>query len=107
MSIQPNELTPAEEILAWAIRTYGAKAAVSSSFGAQSSVILHMLSKIDPSVPVLFLDTGFLFKETHQYKNQLKDLLHLNIKEFVAPPEHVANVKKKLADKTYTMGECC
>jgi phosphoadenosine phosphosulfate reductase len=94
-------------ILRWAVATYGQKAALSSSFGSQAAVLLHMISEIDPTVPVLFLDTGFLFKETIQYKDDLKKRLHLNIKEFRATPEQIAAVKKKLADPDNKAGLCC
>ncbi|MFA7431899.1 MAG: phosphoadenylyl-sulfate reductase [Rhodospirillaceae bacterium] len=42
-----------------------------SSFGTESAVLLHMLSRIDPDVPVLFLDTGKLFGETLRYRDTL------------------------------------
>jgi phosphoadenosine phosphosulfate reductase len=94
-------------ILRWAIATHGKGAAMSSSFGAQSAVLLHMLVEIDPSVPVLFLDTGFLFKETLQFKEDLKKRFKLNIKEFRATPEQMAVVKKRLSDPNNTPGMCC
>lgn len=94
-------------ILRWAVATYGPKTALSSSFGAQSAVLLHMLSEIDPAVPVLFLDTGFLFKETIQFKDELKKRLKLNIKEFRATPAQIEETKKKLADPNNKVGVCC
>jgi phosphoadenosine phosphosulfate reductase len=42
-----------------------------SSFGADSAILLHMLSTLDPEAQVVFLDTGFHFKETIAYRNQL------------------------------------
>ena len=45
--------------------------AVVSSFGADSAVLLHMISQIQPEAQVVFLDTGFHFKETIRYRNQL------------------------------------
>ena len=52
--------------------------AVVSSFGAESAVLLHLVSAIDPSIPVLFLDTGKHFPETLAYRDELTDLLGLN-----------------------------
>ena len=43
-------------------------AAIVSSFGAESAVLLHLIASIDPTVPVLFLDTGKHFPETITYK---------------------------------------
>lgn len=51
--------------------------AVVSSFGSESVVLLHLLSQIDPSVPVIFLNTGKLFGETLRYRDRLQDVLGL------------------------------
>tara|TARA_R110002126_G_scaffold33408_14_gene104822 strand:+ start:612 stop:1307 length:696 start_codon:yes stop_codon:yes gene_type:complete len=51
--------------------------ALSSSFGADSAVLLHMVSRIDPKTPVLFLDTGKLFGETLRYRIELARQLGL------------------------------
>ena len=53
------------------------KTAVVSSFGAESAVLLHMVAQIDPSTPVLFLNTGKLFGETLRYRDRLQDELGL------------------------------
>ena len=47
------------------------RAALTSSFGAEAAVLLHMVSEIDPATPVLFLDTGKLFDETLAYRDAL------------------------------------
>ncbi len=62
-------------------RDYKGRTALLSSFGAESSVLLHMVSEIDPSLPIIFLDTEKLFPETISYRNKLVDELGLtNIK---------------------------
>lgn len=50
-----------------------------SSFQTQSLPLLHILSELDFSIPVYFIDTGFLFPETHQFKALLEKKLGLNI----------------------------
>lgn len=50
----------------------------SSSFQSHSIPLLHLLSKIDNSIPVYFLNTGFHFSETIAYKNEITKLLGLN-----------------------------
>lgn len=50
-----------------------------SSFGSTAVILLHMLSRVKPGMPVHFLDTGYHFKETLAYKTQLKEILNLNI----------------------------
>ncbi|HWH32050.1 MAG TPA: phosphoadenylyl-sulfate reductase [Egibacteraceae bacterium] len=70
------EEAPATEILRWAIAEVP-RFAVSSSFGADSAVLLHLLSTVDAGVPVLFLETGFHFPETLRYRRDLAALLGL------------------------------
>lgn len=59
--------------------------AVVSSFGAESAVLLHLLSMIDRSVPVLFLDTGKHFPETLAYRDMLVERLGLTDLRVLAP----------------------
>jgi phosphoadenosine phosphosulfate reductase len=56
----------------------GLRLFTSSSFQTHSTVLLHMLSRIDKSIPVYFLNTGFHFPETIQYKNQISELFGIN-----------------------------
>lgn len=58
-------------------REFPGKAALTSSFGAEAAVLLHMVSEIAPDTPVLFLDTGKLFEETLAYRDALIDRLGL------------------------------
>ena len=51
--------------------------AIVSSFGAESAVLLHLIASIDPTVPVLFLETGKHFPETITYKEELRERLGL------------------------------
>lgn len=95
-----------QRILEWAIKTYAPKVGLSSSFGGTSAALIHMAVKIDPTIPILFLDTGYLFKETHQFKDLLQKRFKLNIKTFRATPEQITLIKKNLETKKET-GLCC
>lgn len=53
--------------------------AVVSSFGAESAVLLHLVSAIDPGIPVLFLETGKHFPETLAYRDELSERFGLNL----------------------------
>ncbi len=53
------------------------KVALVSSFGAESVVLLHLVSVIAPETPVLFIDTRMLFPETLEYQRQLAATLPL------------------------------
>jgi phosphoadenosine phosphosulfate reductase len=59
--------------------------ALVSSFGAESAVLLHILSRVDRSVPVIFLDTGRLFAETLEYRTRLTERLGLTDVRTIAP----------------------
>jgi len=60
-----------QRILETALDLYGDKVALVSSFGSESAVLLHMAAGVDPSIPVLFLDTGMLFGQTLDYRQKL------------------------------------
>ena len=57
---------------------------LTSSFGAQSAVMLHLVNTILPGVPVVLLDTGYLFPETYCFIDELTERLKLNLKVFRA-----------------------
>jgi len=59
----------------------GKKLFTTSSFQTHSIVLLHIISKIDHTIPVFFINTGFLFPDTIRYKDQLANILNLNIIE--------------------------
>jgi len=65
------------EIIRAAVETYGDELALVSSFGAESAVLLHLASRVKPDIPVLFLDTGMLFGQTLDYRQQLAAKLGL------------------------------
>ncbi|HZY48776.1 MAG TPA: phosphoadenylyl-sulfate reductase [Devosia sp.] len=65
--------------------------AIVSSFGADSSVLLHMVAQVDPSLPVYFLETGKHFAETLQYVDTLKVQLGLSNVRWLRPdPKDIA-----------------
>jgi phosphoadenosine phosphosulfate reductase len=55
---------------------------LSSSFGAQSAVMLHLVNTVIPNIPVVLIDTGYLFPETYRFIDELTDKLGLNLKTF-------------------------
>ena len=67
------------EILQWAWDTFGSRVAASSSFQTQSLPLLHLIAQICPTMPVIFLDTGFHFPETLAYRDELQARLGLNV----------------------------
>jgi phosphoadenosine phosphosulfate reductase len=68
----------------WAYDTFGEHFAVTTSFGIQSAVILHMASELaatasGPPIPVLWVDTGYLPAETYRYAEELCDRFDLDL----------------------------
>jgi len=64
-------------VLQAAVDTFGDKVALVSSFGAESAVLLDLIAKVKPDMPVLFLDTGMLFAQTLDYRKMLAARLGL------------------------------
>ncbi|NJK92718.1 MAG: phosphoadenylyl-sulfate reductase [Blastochloris sp.] len=73
-----NPLSPAERV-AWALEHYGQGLVLSSSFGIQSAVMLHLAVQQAPRIPVILIDTGYLFPETYRFIDQLSERLDLNL----------------------------
>lgn len=67
--------------------------AVVSSFGADSASLLHMIARLDSTLPVLFLDTGKHFGETLEYRDQLAEDLKLKNLQIVHPRPEVLTVR--------------
>jgi phosphoadenosine phosphosulfate reductase len=68
----------------WALANLPGPFALSSSFGAQAAVSLHLVARQDPGIPVILIDTGYLFPETYQFIEQLTRQLSLNIQRFAS-----------------------
>ena len=73
------------ELLEFALAAFPRKIAVISSFAAESVVLLHHLATVDPTIPVLFLNTGKLFGETLRYRDRLQDVLGLTDIRTIGP----------------------
>lgn len=61
------------------------RTALVSSFGAESAVLLDMVATVDPATPVIFLDTGKLFAETQEYREELVAVLRLGDVRVIRP----------------------
>lgn len=73
------------ELVTWAARTFGDRLVMSSSFGIQSAVMLHLVTRVVPDIPVIWVDTGYLFPETYRYTEELTQRLDLNLKVYQSP----------------------
>ena len=73
------EQASASERLAWASKQFGARLVLSSSFGAQAAVMLHLAAQTRADIPVIFVDTGYLFPETYEFAENLAKQLEVNL----------------------------
>ena len=72
----------AEDRLEWAMAALPGAHALSSSFGAQAAVSLHMATRRQPDMPVIVIDTGYLFPETYRFIDELTARLSLNLQVY-------------------------
>jgi len=96
------EPATAEERVRWAIETFGDGLVLSTSFGIQSAVMLHLVTRIAPQIPVIFIDTGYLFPETYRFARELTERLQLNLKKFT--PAMTAAEQEALHGKLWEQG---
>ncbi|RDV24021.1 phosphoadenylyl-sulfate reductase [Alteromonas aestuariivivens] len=76
------EKLDAQSRIGWALRALPGNHILSSSFGAQSAVMLHLLTQARADIPVVLTDTGYLFPETYQFIDDLTEQLSLNLKVY-------------------------
>lgn len=66
----------------WALEHLPAKFVLSSSFGIQAALTLHLVTQVKPDIPVILTDTGYLFPETYRFIEQLTERLNLNLQVY-------------------------
>jgi phosphoadenosine phosphosulfate reductase len=74
------ETAEAPERLEWGLETFEDGFALTTSFGIQSAVLLHMVSRLSKMVPVIWVDTGYLPPETYQYADRLCHSLPIDLR---------------------------
>jgi len=78
------EKVSAEKRVAWALERFRPDIMLSTSFGVQSAVLLHMVTQQWPEIPVVMVDTRYLFPETYRFADELTERLKLNLKVYRA-----------------------
>ena len=81
------ELAPAEDIIEWAVATFGERFCITSSMG--DAVLAHLASKVAPGIDVVFLDTGYHFAETIGTRDAVAATLPVNLLT-ITPRQSVA-----------------
>ena len=100
----PSDLSKfsAEDRVHWAVKEFGDKLILTTSFGIQSAVMLHLASRVSPGIPVVFIDTGYLFPETYRFADELTRKLKLNLKTYT--PRRSAAQQEALEGKRWEQG---
>jgi phosphoadenosine phosphosulfate reductase len=96
------ETASATERVRWAYKTYGDQLVLTTSFGIQSAVMLHLVTTQIPNIPVIFIDTGYLFPATYKFAAQLTERLNLNLKTYI--PKQTAAQQEALYGKLWEQG---
>ncbi len=73
---------PPTQVVEWAAQTFGDSLVMSTSFGIQAAVMLHLVSSVIPDIPIIWVDTGYLPPETYRFAQQLTQRLNLNLKVY-------------------------
>lgn len=71
-----------QDRVAWALETLPGEHVLSSSFGAQSAALLHLATQQRADIPVVLVDTGYLFPETYRFADELTERFDLNLKVY-------------------------
>lgn len=71
------------DIVRWAIKQAKGRAIVSTNFRPYEAVILHLVTRVQPDIPVLWVDHGYNRLATYRHAEELKSLLKLNIKPYL------------------------
>jgi len=74
------EHSSASALIQWAVQEFGDGLVMSTSFGIHSALMLSLATSVKPDIKVIWIDTGYLPRETYQYAHELINRLSLNIK---------------------------
>jgi phosphoadenosine phosphosulfate reductase len=94
-------------VLAAALGAFDTKLALVSSFGAESAVLLHLAAQVDPSIDVIFVDTGKIFGETKSYREQLIETLKLSKVVTQRPSDYAINSQDAKGDLWLRQPDAC
>lgn len=92
-----------EELILWSQERYGDKLVASTSFGATSAVMLHLIHRVAPRTPIVCVDTGYLFAETYQFADELVRRMDLDVRFY--SPRMTPGRQEALYGRLWEQGE--
>lgn len=99
-------------MLQWALRTFGSKITVASSFGAEDVVLIDILVKLDPKIRIFTLDTGRLNEETYDVMDRIREKYHISIESYFPDFKKVEALERakgfhSFRESVENRKECC
>jgi phosphoadenosine phosphosulfate reductase len=88
------ERSDPEQVVKWAAAQFGRDLVMSSSFGAESALMIHLATRVVPDIRIVMVDTGYLFPETHLFMEQLRHRFDLNVWVFRTRNDPIAYLHK-------------
>lgn len=99
---------PPAKVIEAALETAGRdQLALVSSFGTESAALLKVMADVDPSIPVIFLDTGWLFEETLAYRDTLIAALGLRDVRSIKPLDEILSTEDPDRELWFSDPDAC
>lgn len=98
----------AQDILRWAVKTFGAKLTMATAFGAEGCCLIHMLAEIGPETRIFNLDTGYQFAETLALRERIRQRYGIEV-EYIRPELTVPEYEEEHGGPLYNLrpDQCC
>jgi len=98
----------AQEILHWAVATFGSKLTMATAFGPEGCCLIHLLAEIAPDLRIFNLDTGYQFDETLQVRERIRERYGIEV-ELIRPELTVAEYEAEYGGPLYRIrpDQCC
>jgi phosphoadenosine phosphosulfate reductase len=101
-----EKITQAAALVGEQLRDRSSEACVTSSFQAEDIVVLHLVRQFAPGIPVLFLDTGYHFQATYEYRDRIASEWQLNLRN-ILPAKTVAEQEAEFGILNQTAPDRC
>ena len=106
------EKNSAVSLLQWALKTFGKKIALASSFGAEDVVLIDILIKFSPDIRIFTLDTGRLNEETYEVMEAIRRKYNIRIESYFPKAEAVESLERQkgfysFRESIANRKECC
>lgn len=95
------------KVLEWAYKRYGSKVVLGTGLGPSGVVLIHMSRQAGLEIPVFFLDTGYHFPETYQFRQELEDRLGIRIEAIKPEPGDTIQKGGELHPDSHGVERCC